>query len=110
MIYQVHYMPSVTAAIDQQVVYFLEQGVSVERVTAWLADLYDLIDSIEQWPRRCPIDEAISAEVDIEIRRLVFGDYLLYLRVDDDRRCVDVVHFRHAAQETNRLTAEELSD
>ncbi len=99
MSYRVRYMPRVVAAIDRQVEYLLKHYTSVERVTAWLADLYDLT----HWPHRHPIAEKASAEVGTEIRRVVFGNYLIFYRVDEARQGVDVIHFRHAAQETNRL-------
>jgi len=99
-------MPRVVEAIDQQVEYLIEQHVSSARVTEWLIKLYELTDSLSQWPRRAPMAEAESAEVGFEIRKLVFGDYLIFYRVDESRACVDVLHFRHATQERNRFTDE----
>lgn len=109
MTYRVRYTPRVKEAIDRQVAYLLEQQAPVDRVAAWVADLYHMADSLAQWPYRHGVAERESAEVGCEIRRMVFGRYLLFYRVDDERRCVDVVHFRHAAQETNRITDDSTS-
>ena len=104
MKYRVQYMPRVLTAIDQQVKYLLEQGVSTDRVTGWIESLFDLTDSLEQWPRRNPVAEDATARVGTEIRKIRFGDYLIFYQVDDANRCVNVMHFRHAAQETNQIT------
>ncbi|HRX84569.1 MAG TPA: type II toxin-antitoxin system RelE/ParE family toxin [Phycisphaerae bacterium] len=103
MSYRVRYMPQVIAAINLQVQYFLEQQVAPERISAWLGELYDLADSLEHFPRRHAIHEESTAAMGTEVRSVVFGNYLIFYRVDDAQRRVDVVHFRHAAQETNQL-------
>ena len=108
MIYQVQYMPRVTAAIDEQVRYLLEQHVSAERVSAWLSKLYEHADGLEEHPRRFAVDEEVSAEVGVEIRSFSVGDYLFFYHVNETQQRVDVVHFRHSAQETNQLTESDL--
>lgn len=107
MTYRVEYMPRVIAAIEDQVQYLREQGASDDRITAWLTELFEITDSLYHSPRRHPVAEDETAEIGIEIRRLTFGDYLIYYHVDDDRLTVDVLHFRHGAHHTNRLTASD---
>ena len=108
MNYSVLYMPHVTAAIDQQAQYLCDQHASPDRVATWLEELYDLVDSLEQWPRRYPVDDVATAALETEVRRVSFGNYIIYFRVDDSQMCVSVLHFRHAAQETNQPTADDL--
>ena len=106
MTYRVEYMPQVIAAIERQVAYLREQGASDERLTAWLTELIDLTDNLYHTPRRHPTAEPESTDLGIEIRRAVFGDYLIYYHVDDEQQSVCVLHFRHAARQTGRLSGD----
>lgn len=47
-----------------------------------------------------------SAELGFEIRRAIFGDYLIYYHINEARHCVEVLYFRHAAHETGGLSME----
>lgn len=101
MNYRVRYMPRVVAAIESQTEYLISQQDSTERVSAWLRDIYDLADSLEMMPRRHAVDVGMTEAVGAETRRVVFGEYLLYYQIDDTRKHVNVVHFRHGAQVTD---------
>ncbi len=101
MTYTVKYMPSVITAINRQVDHLQNQMVSSDRIAAWLSQLFDLADSLEQLPLRHAIDHSISNAVNAQIRRVHFGNYFLFYHVDESSRRVDFVHFRHVAQETN---------
>ena len=104
MTYRVEYTPRVIAALSDQVAWLREQGAPDDRVTGWLRDLFSLTDNLYESPRRHPVAIEESAELGVEIRRVVFGDYLIYYHVDDASRLVSVLHFRRAAHQTNRLT------
>ncbi|MCB9857515.1 MAG: type II toxin-antitoxin system RelE/ParE family toxin [Phycisphaerales bacterium] len=100
-------MPRVIAAIDDQVNWLRTQGASDDRIAGWLTDLFDLTDSLYHSPRRHPVAELESAELGIEIHRVVFGDYIIYYHVDELRRVVEVLHFRHAAREAGGLMVDD---
>ena len=96
--YRVVFTQTVNEEIDSQVNYLIEQQVSPERLTSWLNKLLEVIDSLEQWPHRFPVSQDETAIKGFEIRKLVFGNYLVHYRVDDDGQLVEVLSFRHGAQ------------
>lgn len=107
MNFQVEYMPRVIAAIDDQVAWLRAQGAGDDRITGWLTDLFDLTDGLYHAPRRHPVAELESAELGIDIHRVIFGDYLIYYHVDDARRIVEVLHFRHSAREAGGVMVDD---
>jgi plasmid stabilization system protein ParE len=103
-------MPRVVAALEQQVTWLRNQGAPEDRITGWLESLFAVIDNLYESPRLYPVAADETAEIGVEIRRVIFGDYLIYFHVDDDRGVVSVLHFRSAAHETNRITAKEVGE
>ena len=98
MTYQVVYTEQFHSAIDAQLTYFAEQGAPESRVANWLTELLALVDSLSQSPYRFAVAEPESAALGTEIRRLTFGDYLAFYRVDQTRREVQLLGFRHGAR------------
>jgi len=96
-------MPRVIAAIDEQVTWLRDQGAGDDRIASWLNELFDLTDSLYHAPRRHPVADLETAELGFEVRRAIFGDYLVYYHIDDVRRIVDVLHFRHASREAGGM-------
>ncbi|MEX2219355.1 MAG: type II toxin-antitoxin system RelE/ParE family toxin [Phycisphaerales bacterium] len=92
--------------IDAHVVYLKEQSTPKDRLGRWLSGLFDLIDSLYEWPRRFAVAEAVSAAKGYEVRRANYGDYAIFFRVDDERQLVEVIAFRHGRQRP-LLEAEE---
>ena len=52
--------------------------------------------SLEQWPRRFPVADAISQAKGYEVRRANYGEYAVFYRVDESRAVVELLAFRHA--------------
>lgn len=95
MTYRVFYTATVQEALVDQVEYLRNQAVLDQTIEEWFTGLYDAIDSLYRWPLRHPISEYESALKGFEIRQLVYGDYLVHYRVDQDRHVVEVLSFRH---------------
>lgn len=55
--------------------------------------LLDLAQSLESMPYRgSPVKKMPS------LRKLIHGSYLIYYRIRDEERCVEIVSFVHGAQ------------
>jgi hypothetical protein len=98
MTYRVVYTEQFHEALDAQLAYFAQQGASETRVAGWLAELLDLVDSLNESPYRFAVAEPESAARGIEIRRVPFGEYLTFYLVDEARREVQLLGFRHGAR------------
>lgn len=97
MSYEVVYTEQFHEALDAQLSYFEEQGAPEARIAAWLSELLDLVDSLNESPHRFEVAEPESAARSNEIRRAIFGDYLAFYLVDEARREVQLLGFRHGA-------------
>ena len=98
MSYRVVYAEQFHEALDAQLEYLVKQGAPQTRVAAWLTELLDLVDGLEEFPRRWPVAEPESAARRAEIRKITFGDYLVFYRADDQERVVLILGMRHGAR------------
>ena len=62
MTYELSITEEVKAAVRAQMAYFRDQGVSESRLDGWITGLYDVLDSLCEWPRR-------HAAADLQLRR-----------------------------------------
>lgn len=97
MTYRVIYAPSFREDIRKQVAYMVDETVAVETIESWFGKLYDLVDKLDQFPKRHPVDPIQSDATGCETRKMVFGDYLVFYQVDEDQKRVDLVAFVHGA-------------
>jgi len=95
MSYRVEIPPQVNAQIDDQVVYYRDEGVADQVIIQWLSGLLDVVDSLEQMPLRFPVDPDRTAIRRYEIRRLNYGEFGIFYRVYEDRRVVEILDLRH---------------
>ena len=102
MTYRVVYTEAFLNDIDNHVDYLLEQGASVETITAWYDTLFERLDALHDMPRRLPVDEEMTGLMRHEIRKFNYGDHLAFYRVIDDQQRVDLLHFQHGARERER--------
>ncbi len=98
MIYRVIYGPTFRDHLRGHIQYLCSKHVSQPTIDGWYNRLFDLIDSLDVWPRRFPIDEQQSAATGREIRKFNVGHYLIYYHVDDNAQVIQLVAFRHGAQ------------
>lgn len=98
MSYRVIISREVEDAIDAQVGYFQDQSAPEDRLNRWMSGLFDLIDSLYEWPQQFPVAEAVITAQGYEVRRTNYGEYAIFFRIDDERRLVEVIAFRHGHQ------------
>lgn len=97
MIYRVDLTDEAWAKIRAQALYISEEGGSPQNAGDWLRRVLDSADTLEHWPRRCPlaIEDAFFSQ---EIRVLDIDGYMLLFTVDDDAGVVRVLNARHGRQ------------
>jgi mRNA-degrading endonuclease RelE of RelBE toxin-antitoxin system len=99
MTYRVVYTAHVRAKIAVQVDYLRGQAVADETIEDWFTRLFDAIDNLYKWPKRCPIAKDQTEEEGFEVHKLIFADYLIFYRIDDHNHIVEVLDFAHGAQQ-----------
>jgi len=99
MTYKVLYTETVRTEIAVQVKYLQEQHVSSATIERWFGGLFDLVDGLYEWPLRFPVSPEQTEDFGFEVRKLNYGDYLIFYRVDEQQRIVEVLHFRHGARD-----------
>ena len=98
MIYSVRYTDQVRNAILEQARYIAVERWPPLNAERWLERIWDGIDSLERWPRRCSF--ALENEFrPFEIRNINVDGYLSIYTIDDDARIVWGIGFRHACQD-----------
>lgn len=102
MSYRVEFSPEFGDNVRRQVEYLREQHVSEERIDGWFGDLFDQLDSLSTSPKRHPLDPIQSTAIAQPSRKMVYGDYLVFYRVDDDTKQVSIDRFVHGARDRKR--------
>jgi toxin ParE1/3/4 len=69
---------------------------------AWLEHLQDALDSLEEFPRRCPL-AVESKSFGLQLRHLIYGGsrsaYRIIYQIDELHKVVGVVTIRHGAMD-----------
>lgn len=95
--YRVIIPPIVQDQIWQHVLYIARD--SIDNALAWEDRLRAEIRRIGSLPAGYAIDEAASARLGQEVRKLVFEKtYLIFYRVNAERSRVELLNFRHGAR------------
>jgi plasmid stabilization system protein ParE len=98
--YTVEFAEEAWRAVEAQVRYIAIEKQAPENASRWLNRLLAAIETLEQIPRRFKVDPDQTQMHGIDVHRLVFErTYLVFYTVDDARRRVNVVSFRHGRQE-----------
>ncbi len=95
--YAVELTDAARASIAAYARYIAVDGKAPKEAERWLEGIWDAVDSLEDWPRRCPTAEE-DAYVGYDVRQLVIHSHLLLFTVDHDRRTVWVLALRHGHQ------------
>jgi len=98
MSYRVIYAPSFIDDVRAHIAYLREQHVSDEMIEHWHTRLFERIDSLNEWPRSCPVDPIQTQTTGVETRKQNIGDYLVFYHVDDAEKHVNVTAFVHGAR------------
>ncbi len=99
MTYRVTFAPRFLNDVDRQIEYLLSEHVAITTIERWFGDLYDKLEGLYHWPLRFPISPEQTEDMGYEVRRLNYGDYQVFYRVDEDARLVEVIHFRHGSRQ-----------
>lgn len=83
MSYRVLYAEQFRNQLDEQLTYLEHEGAPKGRISDWLNELLALMDSLDESPLRYPIAAIESGIEGIELRRVVFGRYLIFYRVEE---------------------------
>lgn len=67
---------------------------SPENAQRWLERVYNAIETLSHSPRRCSLAPE-DAYRPYEIRRLLIGRYLALFTIDESKKSVHVIGFRH---------------
>ncbi len=78
---------------------------SPEKASLWFFDVQEAIESLANFPFRCPLAPE-SVTFGREIRHLLIGKYRILFHVDDET--VFVTHVRHSAQQ--KLSPEDVGN
>ena len=98
MSYRVLYAEQFRRQLNEQLDYFEQEGAPAERISNWLNEMSLLMDGLEESPLRFPVANVESEIEGIELRRVVFGRYLIFYHVHEQQQEVQVYGFRHGAR------------
>jgi hypothetical protein len=98
MTFEVILSPEARDAIAQQVDYLSTEGVPEDIIVKWLGKLDALCKSLEHSPNRFAVAGLESSRVGFEVRRCVFGDYLLFYAIAKSSGRVEIQYFRRGAK------------
>ncbi len=70
-----------------------------ERALTWIDEAITTMRTICDMPNAHAVDEKMTAQIGLEIRSRPFGNYLIYYRVDETEKVVQMHLFIHAKRE-----------
>jgi len=94
MRYTVKLSATVVDQITDYALFIAKQRRAPEIAQRWLERVYDAIDTLDRMPHRCALAPE-NAHRPYEIRRLLIGQYLALFTIDEEKRAVHVIGFRH---------------
>jgi plasmid stabilization system protein ParE len=95
--YSVFIAPIVQDQIRAQVLYIARD--SIDHALDWESRLRKAIMEIGALPTSNSVDEAASARISQEVRKMVFErTYLVFYRIRKSNHSVDILNFRHGAR------------
>ena len=100
MTYAVEVSNSSLRAIDLYIHYLRVEKQVPDAAARMLGRISRAVDSLQQWPRRCPLAPEDQYR-DYEIRMKLVGSSLLLFTIDDDSLLVTIIGFRHSSQLPN---------
>ncbi|MBL4697778.1 MAG: type II toxin-antitoxin system RelE/ParE family toxin [Phycisphaerales bacterium] len=99
MMYKIIYAQEALDGINNQVTHYVSESVPVDTINAWFQGLIDQVAGLYSMPRRFPVAQSVTKVKGYEMRRMNYGVYAVYYRVDDDQKMVEIVAFRHGRQQ-----------
>lgn len=105
MIFRVVIPPRLLNELLDQAIYIAED--SIDRALTWEAKARETIQDLSEFPEAYPVDDTISQRVGHEVRRRVWGNYLIFYHFDQVNHLVVIERFRHAARNDSRPSSTE---
>ena len=99
MSYRVAFSPEFGDNVRSQIEYLREQHVSEERINQWFGELFERLETLSQSPKRHPLDPIQSESTGQPSHKLVYDKYLVFYRVDDTAKTVNIDQFTHGARD-----------
>ena len=97
--YKIIYAQEALDGINNQVTHYVSESVPVDTINAWFQGLINQVAGLYSMPRRFPVAQSVTKVKGYEMRRMNYGVYAVYYRVDDDQKMVEIVAFRHGRQQ-----------
>jgi plasmid stabilization system protein ParE len=93
MTYRIEIMPPALRELDDAFNWIARR--SPKRAETWQARAMRAIQSLVEFPRRCPLAPE-NEDFGVEVRQLLYGDYRIVFTIEDDT--VRILHVRHGAR------------
>lgn len=97
MKYRVQITDPAFEAIRSAALFIADDRKAPLNAQRWLEGLWDAIDTLERMPGRCVL-AAESYYRSFEIRKLIYGNYLVLFNLDEKEKVVYVIGFKHGMQ------------
>ena len=97
MSYRLIYAPTFRNDIAEQVDFLRARQVPDDIIERWFDRLFERVDQLSQWPKLYPVDERLSRELGVDVRKLVHGRFVITYQVDDEREGVHLLAMVHGA-------------
>jgi len=98
MTYRVIYTDGFLADIADHIAYLRGEHVGQDTLETWYERLFERLDTLDQMPLIHPVSESFSAEHGYEVRKMNYGEYLVFYRVHEAKRTVELMAFTHGAR------------
>jgi len=96
MSHRVVILPSVENQVLEQALYISQD--SIDSALQWEQALRERIMALGEFPSAHPISESASRAFAREVRKMNFGDYLVFYRVEAESKTVYILAFMHGAR------------
>ncbi|MBI1369097.1 MAG: hypothetical protein GC162_10640 [Planctomycetes bacterium] len=74
MTYRVLYSEQFIANLDDHLTYLCNEGVSRSVIDRWYGKLFKLVESLNEWPERFPVDRVLTEATGREVRKANYAD------------------------------------
>lgn len=97
MTYRVTYTHEFLQDIQLHTDFLIGEGAGIQTVASWYTRVFERLDSLNELPHRYPVDERQTELNGYETRKLNYQGYVAFYKVDEGRRSVFLLKFKHGA-------------
>lgn len=88
-------------AVDLEQIHRYISHDSEQNAPAVVAELFDAMQSLNEFPHRYRVYSG-HRQPSKQVRRMPVGNYLIYFRILESKRAVEIIHARHGARRQPR--------